>query len=569
MTDFKNLCMNCMSDLGGQDVCPVCGHRKGEPQRLGALPFGTVLQNRYAVGSVKHSNGEGSLYIGLDTVLNTPVELHEFFPASLCKRGSDGKTVQVLKGSETAYRECREKFLSYFRGIAHMRELSPIVQIYDIFEENNAAYTISEWQESITLRYFVERSGGSLGWNLARQLFMPVLSALCTLHAHFIGHFGISPDTLLIMKDGKMKLGGFSIPAIRQMDTVLPPSLVPGCAALEQYVAGYELSEPTDIYGFAASLFFALTGQLPPEALKRRTDARLFIPNAVMRSLPPYVISSLANALQVSPEKRTSTFEQLRTELSAAPAVTAAIEASQKFHKLSEPSVQDSSRRKHKKEVPGFVWVLSSCLITIVVLTAVGAVWINRNAWYQTHNITAQAAASQASSLLSGSSLSDSSLSAGQMTVPNLVGKNYADLTAKSSSQPAENQNYQILLSSQQFSDTVPEGQIISQDPKPGGKMAKGTAIVVVVSQGAAVRTLPKIAGKTLSGASNTVAAAGFVPSESEEYSGTVAEGKVIGYQDVKEGDQMAYGSKVIIVVSKGVSPFTAPAADSESGSSG
>ncbi len=121
-------------------------------------------------------------------------------------------------------------------------------------------------------------------------------------------HLGISPDTLLIMRDGKMKLGSFSIGAVRQMDTDLPPELIPGCAAVEQYIMGDTLTEATDVYGFAASLFFALTGALPPEAPRRRSDARLLIPNAVMRSLPPYVISALANALQVSPGKTHADF---------------------------------------------------------------------------------------------------------------------------------------------------------------------------------------------------------------------------------------------------------------------
>ncbi len=86
--------------------------------------------------------------------------------------------------------------------------------------------------------------------------------------------------------------------------------------------------------------------------------------------------------------------------------------------------------------------------------------------------------------------------------------------------------------------------------------MAKGTAIVVIVSKGAAVRTLPKIAGKTLSEASSAVTAAGLVPSKTEEPSDVIPKGRVIDYQDVKAGSQMAYGSKVVLVVSSGPSSF-------------
>lgn len=553
MAEFNNLCMNCMSDMQGEDVCPVCGHRRNEPQKRGMLPYGAVLENRYAVGRAKRGNGEGIIYIGLDRALNIPVEIHEYFPMSLAEREKDGKTVRVLGGSELAFRENLSEFLRYSREIAHMRELSSIVLIYDIFEENGVAYTVSEWNDSITLRYFVERSGGNLGWNAARQLFMPVLSSLSELHAHSIMHLGISPDTLLIMRDGKMKLGSFSIAAVRQMDTDLPPELVPGCAAIEQYIMGDSLNEATDVYSFSASLFFALTGALPPEAPRRRIDARLLIPNAVMRSLPPYVVSALANALQVSPEKRTPTFERLRAEISAVPAVTAAIEASQKFARVPVEHKQNPAENgKPKKEVSGFVWVISSCLVMLVLFVVAGIIWMNH--YGAQSQLAAQTSVSGSSSQTDSFLQSSEDSGADQIPVPNLVGQNYAGL-AGSVSSDSSGQDYQVLLSTQQFSDTVPEGNIISQDPKPGTKMSKGSAIVVTVSQGAAVRALPGIAGKTLSEASANVTGAGFVPSKDEEYSNTVEKGKVIGYKNVKEGSQMAYGSKVTILVSLGPEP--------------
>lgn len=554
MTEFQNLCMNCMSDLQGQDVCPTCGRRKGEPQKRGALPYGTLLQKRYLVGRAKKSNGEGILYIGFDKALNIPVELHEYFPMSLSERAEDGRNVHILGGSELIYRENREIFLSYSRAIAHMRELSSIVPIYDIFEENNAAYTVSEWSNSITLRYFVERSGGNVGWNAARQLFMPVLSSLSTLHANHIKHLGISPDTLKIMKDGKMKLSSFCIPAVRQMDTDLPPDLVPGCAAIEQYIMGDKPTEATDIYGFAASLFFTLTGTLPPEAPKRRTDARLMIPNSIMHSIPPYVITAMANALQVAPEKRTQTFEMLRAQLSAAPTVTAAIEASQKFDRVAAaPKEEKQPAKPHKKETPGYVWALVSCAVMLVIFVAAGILWMNYSgaqSQLSAASSTASDLSSQVDSALQSSD--ESSDDEDKITVPNLVGQNYAAMLSSTSS--GGERPYQVLLSSQQFSDTIPEGSIISQDPKPGTKMEKNTAIVVIVSEGAAVRTLPQISGKSLSEASALVTSAGFTPTAVQTNSDKVEKGKVIGYQNAKEGSQMAYGSKVTILVSLGSS---------------
>lgn len=565
MADFGNLCMNCMSDMNGQTVCPHCGNDGNVQQMAHALPLRTLLQHRYIVGAAKRENGEGVTYIGYDTALKTPVELREFFPQTFCERAEDAVSVRVLGGSEVVFDECLSAFLRYSREVAHMRELSAIVSIYDIFEENHTAYTVSEWDESITLRYFVERSGGTLEWNAARQLFMPVLSALSVLHGNGVCHLGISPDTLLIYQDGKMKLGSFYTNTVRQMDTDIPPDLVEGCAAIEQYVMDYKPDEATDVYGFAASLFYALTGSLPPSALKRRSDPRLMIPTAVLHNLPPCVVTALADALQVSPDKRTSTFERLRGELAAVPAVAAALDENQ-----HHPGVPTGSPKKRKKQVPGFVWVLTSCVIMLAVFAAAGFLWMWKSG---TNLMNFPTTASSAASMSSNSSVLEAkeaaSSGADLIDTPNLVGQNYQTLVAQASSQNSDSSAYQILLSSKQFSDTVPADCIISQQPPAGGKMMKGTAIVVVVSQGAAVRVLPSIAGKTLPDASAAVTSAGFVPTKEAAFSNTVPIDRVIGYKGVREGSQMAYGSKVVILLSLGPDPAKASSGASSAASSG
>lgn len=565
MAGLENLCMNCMKDTGGRSECPHCGFSASSGQQPNALPFRTWLQKRYVVGVARKSNGEGFVYIGYDTVLNIPVELHEFFPQSLCERAEDGKSARVMGGSEIAFDENLASFLNHSREVARIRELSAIVQIYDIFEENHTAYTVSEWDDSITLRYFVERSGGSLSWNEARPLFMPVLSALSTMHSAGVSHLGISPETLRIMKDGKMKLSGFCIPAVRTADTDLPPDIVPGCAAIEQYVMGYKPEECTDVYGFAASLFFALTGTLPQDALKRRTDSRLLIPTTLVRSIPPHVITALANALQVTPDKRTATFERLRAELSASPTVTMTLETpvvavpSQSPPPSYYPAEQLPAKDR-RRGVPAFVWVLVSCVACLIVFTVIGVLWISSGG--ETGLVNGNPESSQpvssvasVSSSQAASSAAESSQDPNQIPVPNLVGQKYDDLVSQ-----ADQSEYQILPAAQrQFSDTVAEGCIISQTPEygEGATMTKGTAIVVVISQGPSVRELPQIANLPLAEASTAVANEGFVPSKVEEYSDTIPMGYAIGYQNANAGDKMPYGSPVVLVISKGPEPST------------
>ena len=80
---------------------------------------------------------------------------------------------------------------------------------------------------------------------------MPVLSTLGMLHTAGIVHRGISPVTLHIGRDGKMRIGGFSISQARTSRSELTAQLFPGYAAVEQYGFEGEQGAWTDIYSFA------------------------------------------------------------------------------------------------------------------------------------------------------------------------------------------------------------------------------------------------------------------------------------------------------------------------------
>ena len=225
MSNVDHLCLGCIRDKVGDGPCPYCGFDPSAALPANCLPVKTLLQQRYAVGKRLDQNGEGIGYIGYDTEADTAVYIREFLPENMAERSPAGTAVKVITGCETSYSEYKQAFLNYFRSVARMRELSALLPIYDIFEENNTAYVISEWADNITLREFVERSGGKVEWNVARPLFMPVLSSLSSMQAAGVRHFGICPDNLVILRSGKMKLRGFSIRSVRQMDTDLAPEL--------------------------------------------------------------------------------------------------------------------------------------------------------------------------------------------------------------------------------------------------------------------------------------------------------------------------------------------------------
>ena len=108
------------------------------------------------------------------------------------------------------------------------------------------------------------------------------------------------------------------------------------------------------------------------------------------------------------------------------------------------------------------------------------------------------------------------------------------------------------MLLSEEFSDEIAEGCIISQTPSAGEEAYEGTMIAVNVSKGKKAKPLPSVEGKTLSEASQLLSENKIKSDSVSEFSDKYPEGTVVGYKNHKAGDEVEYGSQVTLIVSKG-----------------
>lgn len=538
---MTQLCLGCMKETIGEQVCPYCGFDRSTEQPAPFLPLGVKLQqDKYLVGRKIGNNAEGARYIGYSETMHSPVIIHEFMPAGICGRAK-GKTNVVIRGGyEEQYKRLNDKFLSYYRTIASLRELSAIAPVYDIFTENGVSYTVEEYYDSIPFTEFIDRRGGSADWNTARQLFMPLITALSALHTAGIGHYGVSPENITVTTAGKLRLSGFAIEDIRRKGTGFDPELMDGCAAVEQYMDSAELTQATDIYGFTATLFYALTGRLPENSCDRKPDGKLPIPTAVFKRLPSHVVTALAGGLQVSPNKRIQTFEEMRSQLSAAPTVKA-MRAEANHSAMQKQAARTAPRRKG---VPGYAWGILSVLTCILILVIFGIRWI------QDHPDSSFSFFINTPTETSEEVSDDTSIDPDALYIPNLVGMNYSDVIAK---QTADSDYMVIKANERMFSEKYAEGVIAEQTPEPNVKADKKVTIVVKVSMGSSNRQLPVIAGQTLDAAVKALNEQGFIASPGNyTASDTVEAGKVIGYENYNAGDLAPWGAKISINVSTG-----------------
>ncbi len=540
---MAQLCFGCMQKNNGEQICPFCGFDRSSEQNAPFLPLGTSLQDgNYIVGKKLSNNAEGAKYIGYSNTMNSTVIISEFMPAGICGRAK-GKTKVVIRGGyEEQYKKLNEEFLNYYRNIARLRELTAIAPIFDIFSENGVSYTVQEHYESIPFTEYINRRSGSIDWNTARPLFMPLIATLSSLHSAEIGHYAISPENLVVTSSGKLRLTDFAIKEIRQTGGFFEPELMDGCAAPEQYKNVGVLDEATDIYGFTATLFYALTGRLPENSNERKPDGKLSIPTAVFKRLPPHVVTALANGLQVQKLNRIETFEEMRTQLSSAPTVKAIQNEANRSAAQSEAAQNYS---KKKEGVPGFVWGILTVLACLLILLGAGIYWITNNPDAINNIFSNNTEVSEEESQASNDDPN-------KLNIPNLVGERYEDIISKQN----EDSPYTIIKSKEdEFNDKYEEGIIVSQSPKNGITADKGVTIVVTVSKGQRNKELPVISGQSVETAVRALSSQGFIASGIYVESDSVEEGKVIGYENYNAGDLAPYGSKIIINISTGSDP--------------
>ena len=137
-----------------------------------------------------------------------------------------------------------------------------------------------------------------------------------------------------------------------------------------------------------------------------------------------------------------------------------------------------------------------------------------------------------------------STTEADEIDVPSVVGK------TKSEAETAIKNAKFNYKETYEYSADVAADVVISQSPA-SGKLAEGSTIEIVISQGEQSKTVPNVMGSAQSAAQSSLTAAGLNYSVKTDYSDSVAEGNVIS-QDVEAGKTVAPGTTVTITVSLG-----------------
>ena len=151
-----------------------------------------------------------------------------------------------------------------------------IVKALDFFEINNTAYIVMEYLEGITLKQYLRENQRIAPEDLI-ELLVPLIESLDEIHSQGMIHRDISPDNIMVLPDGRIKLMDFG--AARDYtefgEKSLSIVLKPGYAPPEQYQTHGVQGPWTDIYALCATMYKCITGENPPDAIERVMDDSL------------------------------------------------------------------------------------------------------------------------------------------------------------------------------------------------------------------------------------------------------------------------------------------------------
>lgn len=324
-----------------------------ETKHPNALPIGTVLNGQYRIVQVLGQGGFGITYLGEDLNLELKVAIKEYYPEGMVTRDYETREVTVYAGDKREdFEYGAERFLEEAKILGRFQNNAHIVGVRNFFRENGTAYFVMDYIEGISFKDYLKQMNGCILYQDAFALLIPIMEALEEVHQIGLLHRDISPDNIYITFEGKSKLLDFGAArsTLGEHSKSLSVILKPGYAPEEQYRSKGKQGPWTDVYALSATLYMAITGQLPPEALDRLDEDDLRLPSELGIDVPKHIEYALGRGLSIKAYDRYQSIKELRDGLLDENFVEVKME--QNNEKIKKEDVEVSVVEKEVDKVP-------------------------------------------------------------------------------------------------------------------------------------------------------------------------------------------------------------------------
>jgi eukaryotic-like serine/threonine-protein kinase len=529
--------------------------------------IGRLLDGRYRVEARVARGGMATVYTATDTRLDRSV------------------AVKVMHAGLGSDEDFAARFVREARSAARLNHAS-VVAVFDQGEDDGIIYLVMEYVEGQTLRALLNDEA-PLPPTRAVAMLEQILVAVSAAHDAGLVHRDLKPENVLISSEGAVKVADFGL--ARAVNTSTAATATSGVLVgtvsylAPELVLHQGADARSDVYACGVMLYELLTGRKPHEGDTPIQVAYKHVhddvphPSQEVPGLPPYldalVARTTARERDLRPADAKVLLRQTRRVRNAldqglqddpeltqdllprAPLAEATVEepwvpplfddrpmpASGPEHTLVaggpgaallDPSMppptltarygadmSPGGQPQKRKRRRGLI----SIIIVIVLAIAAGIA-----GWY---------------------------IGVGRFTTtPTLTG-----LTVSQAEDVAGDAGLDVDVVSQEYSETMPAGRIISTDPGSGEKIPDGDAVEVVVSKGKERYEVPRVLGKTRERATqmlvqNNLAVGRVNTKHNGEYEkGTVAE------VSIDPGTEVKPGTTIDLVISSGPVPIQIP----------
>jgi len=481
-----------------------------------------LLDGRYAVESRLARGGMASVYLATDTRLDRRVAVKVMHPG-------------LAEDPDFVARFNREA-----RASARLSH-PDIVAVYDQGEDDGQAFLVMEYVPGATLRA-VLRDRGRLATGEALAVMDHVLAALAAAHDAGLVHRDVKPENVLVTADGRVKVADFGLARAISGNhlTVADGALLgsPAYLAPEQVRDG-TADARTDVYAAGIMLFELLTGRTPyagehaVAVANQRLSEDVPAPSSLASGIPAEIDALVLAATARDPDRRPADAGALHRSLidvrnrlglhGAVPALPAAattvVSAGRQDTLVVEPVADEPpappKRRRRRRR-----GLIALAVVLVLALLASGAGWYLAMERY--------------------------------VKTPGVLDMSHDAAAAK-----LRHAGLKVQWLTPVFSSTVPNGLVAVEQPGPGKDVRKGATVSLALSRGP--DHVPNVRRMTVAEATAALQEAQLKLGETtREYSSTVAANRVVE-SNPGAGSEIAPGTAVSLVVSKGPPPVTVP----------
>lgn len=205
-----------------------------------------------------------------------------------------------------------KRFEQEFRVAREFRHPN-LVQTLDYGQEGQTVFIVMEFVDGEDLWQRIEQAG-RLPEDEAIRLILQVAEGLQEAHKHGIIHRDVKPDNILLTADGQAKLADLGLAKDLESDSDLTRARsglgTPNFIAPEQFGDARHAGVRCDIYSLGATLYMAVTGQLPFHAptlgsiFKKKHNNDLVPARQLVPGLSERLDRVIQRAVHANPEQR-------------------------------------------------------------------------------------------------------------------------------------------------------------------------------------------------------------------------------------------------------------------------